>query len=69
MPTEMVDAARLKEIVKEALIELIEEGQGPMYDLLAEVLEDMALRRAIEEGESTESVDRAAVFQVLESES
>ena len=37
-----------------------------LYDLFAKVIEDFALVNAIKEGESTESIGRAEVFQVLE---
>lgn len=57
---------RLKEIFKSALIEVIEERRSLFSELLAEVLEDIALIRAIKEGESTESVSRDEVFSILE---
>jgi hypothetical protein len=34
--------------------------------IFAEVIEDLALARAIEEGESTETVSRAEILQALE---
>lgn len=37
-----------------------------LYDLFAEVLEDMAMVNAIREGESTGTVSREEVFQVLD---
>ncbi len=40
---------RLKEIFKSALIEVIEERRSLFSELLAEVLEDIALIRAIKE--------------------
>jgi len=36
------------------------------YDALAEVLEDIALAQAIQEGESSRSVSREEVFNTLE---
>ncbi len=62
-----LDEARVKELFKQALIELLQEQKGLLYDLFVEVLEDLALVNAIKEGESSETVNRAEVFQILES--
>jgi hypothetical protein len=35
--------------------------------MVTEAVEDLAMSNAIREGEATESVDRAAVFDLLES--
>ena len=48
-----INESRLKEILKSALIEVLEERRGLFSKLLAEVLEDIALIRAIKGGEST----------------
>jgi spore coat polysaccharide biosynthesis protein SpsF (cytidylyltransferase family) len=56
----------IKELFKQAFLELLEERRDVLYDLFAEVIEDLALVNAIREGESTEAVDRAEVMQVLE---
>jgi len=58
--------AQIKELFKQAMVELLQERKDLFYDLFAEVLEDSALVNAIKEGESGESVSRATVFQVLE---
>jgi spore coat polysaccharide biosynthesis protein SpsF (cytidylyltransferase family) len=58
---------QIKELFKQAFLELLQERRDLLYDLFAEVIEDFALVNAIEEGESTESVSKAEVFQVLES--
>lgn len=58
---------QIKELFKQAFLELLQERRDLLYDLFAEVIEDFALVNAIEEGESTESVSRAEVFQILES--
>jgi hypothetical protein len=54
-----------KSIFKQALAEMLAERNEMIYEALAEVLEDMALARAIAEGETTESVSRDEVFQIL----
>jgi spore coat polysaccharide biosynthesis protein SpsF (cytidylyltransferase family) len=61
-----LNETQVKELFKQAFLELLQERRELLYDLFAEVIEDFALARAIEEGESTESVSRAEVFQILE---
>jgi len=65
MATSPADEARIKELFKQALVELFEERRELLYDLFAEIIEDLALVRAIEEGEATETVTRAEVFRIL----
>jgi len=60
-----LDEARVKELLKQAVLEVLEERRDLIYDVLAEVMEDFALARAIQEGESTESVTREEVLQTL----
>ena len=61
-----LEEERVKELFKEALLELLQEQRDVLYDLLAEVIEDSALMNAIKEGESTQTVQRADVFEALE---
>jgi len=61
-----LDERQIKELLKEAVLELFQERKDLLYDLFAEVIEDFALTEAIREGESTDSVSRAEVFQTLE---
>ena len=64
-----IDEDRLKEVLKKAIVEVLEERRDLFSDLIAEVIEDLALVRAIQEGEATESISRAEIFQVLEGKS
>jgi ribosomal protein L12E/L44/L45/RPP1/RPP2 len=67
MATSLVDEERLKELLKAAIVEVLEERRDLVLDLFEEALEDVALARAMEEGESSGNVSREEVFQVLES--
>jgi uncharacterized membrane protein len=69
MATTVVDDARLKELVREVVVELLQERRGLMYELVSEAIEDAALSRAIEEGEKTEFVSRDEVLKALDRES
>ena len=53
-----LDDARLKSLLKETLVELLEERREEFSELLLEALEDLALSRAIREGEGTGLVDK-----------
>lgn len=66
MSSTLIDEAQLKEALKAAIVEVLEERKDLVRDLLEEALEDIALARAIEEGEQTELVTRDEVFKALE---
>jgi hypothetical protein len=64
-----IDDGKLKALLKQALIELLEEKNELLYDAIAEVVEDIGLAKAIKEGEASPLVSRESVFEVLERES
>ena len=68
MATATVDEERLKDLMKSALVEVLEERRDLVREIVEEALEDIALARAIEQGLESESVSRGEVFAVLESE-
>lgn len=57
---------QLKEILKSAIIELLRDNREEVSEFLAEVIEDVAMERAISEGETTELTSRDSIFQLLE---
>jgi len=66
MSTTLTDEAKLKEALKAALVEILEERKDLVRDVLEEALEDIALTRAIDEGEQSEFVTRDEVFNAME---
>lgn len=58
---------RLKEILKSAIVEVLQERQELVREILEEIFEDIAFSKAIAEGEQTPRVSRESVFDVLES--
>lgn len=66
MEQAIIDEGRLKEIFKLALFEVFEERKSLFYELITEAIEEIALVRAIKEGEATKSVSRAEVFSILQ---
>ncbi len=62
----LIDEGKLKQLFKEALIETLEERKNLFYDLIAEAIEDIALIRAIQDGEGTGTVSKKEIFNILE---
>jgi len=65
----IADDNRLRKIIKEALIEAVQERKDIFYDLISEIIEDIAMTNAIRDGEKTEKVSREEVFSILEGQS
>lgn len=57
---------RIKELFKSAIIEVLEERADLFREALLNAIEDVALVRAIQDGESSETVTRDEVFSLLE---
>jgi hypothetical protein len=62
-----VEDARLKEIFKAALIEVLEERRDLVREVIEEALEDAGMVRAIEEGAKDDLVSEDEIFAVLKS--
>ena len=62
MAQTVLDENRLKEIFKAAIGEMFEEKRDLLYEVFLEALEDVALLRAIEEGENTKPVSKKEIF-------
>jgi hypothetical protein len=58
----------MKELFKDALVELFVERKDLLRELIADALEDVALVYAIKEGEGSATVSRKEVFDILEGE-
>lgn len=61
-----VDQKELKNILKAAVAEVLEENRGLLREIIEEALEEIALARAIEEGLATDPVPPEEVFAILE---
>ena len=66
MITINLEEKQLKEIFKQALLEILEERHDLAESLFQEALEDWGLLRAIQDGEDSETVAREVVFEALE---
>jgi hypothetical protein len=61
-----INQDQLKDLIKAALVEVLEERQDLLHEAIAQALEDMAIARAIAEGENSEPIKREEVFNLLE---
>ena len=61
-----LDEGRLKQILKEALMEALEEKKDVFHELIVEAIEDIGLINAIREGQNTEAVSKQEIFDILE---
>jgi len=61
-----IDDGKLKDLLKEALIEVLEEKHELLRNALAEAMEDIGLTTAIEAGQGTGTVSKGAVLKALE---
>ena len=62
----MIDEKELKVLVKAAVSEALEEQRALVKEIVEETIEEIALRRAIDEGLQTPPATRQEVFAVLE---
>ena len=60
-----IDETKLKELLKVAIIELMQEQKEEFSETLAETLEDILIKNAIKEGENTKAVSREQIFKIL----
>ncbi|MBE9050527.1 hypothetical protein IQ243_08905 [Nostocales cyanobacterium LEGE 11386] len=65
----ILNPEQLKEILKSAIVELIRDNREEVSEFLTEIIEDIAMERAIAEGETTDLVSRDSIFQLLEPKS
>lgn len=59
-----IDEAILKDLLKAAVVEALQEHRDLVKDIVEEAMEDIALTRAIDEGLRSESVPREEVLAI-----
>lgn len=60
-----VEERRLKGLLKTAVTEVLEERQDLLREALRDTLEDMAIVKAIKDGEKTSLVSRNKIIRLL----
>jgi hypothetical protein len=61
----MVESAEIKEQVKEALVEFLKEDNLVLRGIITDVMEDIALGKAIEAGDVGDFVDEKLIVDML----
>ncbi len=61
----VVEERRIKVLLKDAVVEVLEERHDLLREALQESLEDMAMLKAIQQGEKTRLTSRGKIFQRL----
>jgi hypothetical protein len=60
-----LEARRLKSLMKDAVLEVLQERPDLLCEALRDSLEDLAMLRAIQAGEKSRLTSRKKVFQQL----
>lgn len=65
MTTLSLEDKRMKDLMKQALLELFQERRDLFRDLFEELLEDVGLANAMREGEASKTVSEQEVMKAL----
>ncbi|MDA8403270.1 MAG: hypothetical protein M0Z56_03610 [Desulfobacteraceae bacterium] len=65
MQTE-INESILKQAVKSAILEMLDEKRSIFQDIITEALEDIALSHAIDEGRDSGTASRQEIFNILD---
>ena len=60
-----VNETQAKQLIKEALLELMEEKRGLFMEVMLEVIEEIGLANAIQEGRQNDFVSEEEIFAIL----
>ena len=60
-----LEERRMKVLLKDAVIEVLKERRDLLSEVMKETLEDMAMLRAIQNGEKSRLTTRKRIFQRL----
>ncbi|MEM9220146.1 MAG: hypothetical protein AAGD25_38185 [Cyanobacteria bacterium P01_F01_bin.150] len=60
-----INSELLKDVIKSAILELLQDNKDEVHQLFSEIIEDIAMEKAIEEGQDTELVSRDEIFSLL----
>jgi len=61
----VLNDSKFKAILKEVVVELLQEKSPELIELISEALEDYAIGKAIQDGLKTETVSQEEVLKVL----
>lgn len=58
---------KLKQVLKEIMVELIQDKKDVMSKIISDALEDVGLAQAIKQGRKNKFVDESRILEILES--
>ncbi len=61
----LIDDSKIKQLMKEAFIEALQEQKGILHDLVVEAIEDIAMANAIRKGADSKTVSKKEIFDIL----
>ena len=62
---QLTEEAKLKKLLKAAVVEVLEERRDLVREALAEAVEDLGMIQAIQEGSRSALISRDEVFRIL----
>ena len=62
-----INEAQAKELLKQVMVEIIEEKRDLFYEIVVEAIEEIGLANAIREGRKNEFISEAQIMAILES--
>jgi hypothetical protein len=68
MANATIDEERIKDLLRAALAEALVDNRDLVREIVEEVLEDICLARAIDEGVDGQSISREEIVGILEAE-
>ena len=60
-----IKKSQIKSLVKESIVELVEEKNKAFFDALNELIEDIGLTKAMDEARGSRKVSRKEIFKTL----
>ncbi len=66
MATTTIEEGKLKDLIKTALIEVLDARRDLIQEIVEEAIEDFAFSWAIEQGMTSDKVSRGEVFAILD---
>jgi hypothetical protein len=61
----LIDEKKMKQLFEKALVDVLENKRDYFYDVIMNVMEDIALARAIEEGKKSKTIDKKEIMKLL----
>jgi hypothetical protein len=61
-----IEENRVKDLMKEALVETFNEKKEMFEEIILEVFEDVCMANAIKEGENSSKVSKSEILEILD---